>query len=109
MKASRLTAVGLVAAAGLWIASGHFLPHESAESRAAVRSGDALLAPPVWQTGGHWLHPLGTDDLLNLRCRPTAFGRERRSEFPEAFKKLFKLGIVKAIRKTTYIQLFCHI
>jgi len=40
MKASRLTAVGLVAAAGLWIASGHFLPHESAESRAAVRSGD---------------------------------------------------------------------
>src|SRR4051794_22392355 len=40
MKASRLTAVGLVAAAGLWIASGHFLPHESAESRAAVRSGE---------------------------------------------------------------------
>ena len=39
MKASRLTAVGLVAAAGLWIASGHFLPHESAESRAAVRTG----------------------------------------------------------------------
>jgi len=25
--------------------------------------------------------PLGTDDLLNLRCRPTAFGRERRSEY----------------------------
>jgi multidrug efflux system membrane fusion protein len=40
MKASRLTAVGLVAAAGLWIASGHFLPHESAESRAAIRAGD---------------------------------------------------------------------
>ncbi len=40
MKASRLTAVGLVAAAGLWIASGHFLPHESAESRAAVRGGE---------------------------------------------------------------------
>ena len=40
MKASRLTAVGLVAAAGLWIASGHFLPHELAESRAAVRSGE---------------------------------------------------------------------
>jgi membrane fusion protein, multidrug efflux system len=40
MKASRVTAVGLVAAAGLWIASGHFLPHESAESRAAVRAGD---------------------------------------------------------------------
>ena len=40
MKASRVTAIGLVAAAGLWIASGHFLPHESAESRAAVRAGD---------------------------------------------------------------------
>lgn len=24
---------------------------------------DALLAPPVWQTGGHWNHPLGTDDI----------------------------------------------
>ncbi|MGA7489977.1 MAG: efflux RND transporter periplasmic adaptor subunit [Xanthobacteraceae bacterium] len=40
MKASRVTAIGLVAAAGLWIASGHFLPHESAESRAAMRTGD---------------------------------------------------------------------
>jgi multidrug efflux system membrane fusion protein len=40
MKASRLTALGLVAAAGLWIASGHFLPRESAESRAAIRTGD---------------------------------------------------------------------
>jgi multidrug efflux system membrane fusion protein len=40
MKVSRLTAVGLVAAAGLWIASGHFLPHETAESRAAMRSGE---------------------------------------------------------------------
>ena len=40
MKASRLTAVGLVAAAGLWIASGHFLPRETAESRAAIRVGD---------------------------------------------------------------------
>jgi multidrug efflux system membrane fusion protein len=37
MKGSRITAVGLVAAATLWIASGHFIPHESAESRAAVR------------------------------------------------------------------------
>jgi hypothetical protein len=27
--------------------------------------------------------PLGTDDLLGLRCRPTAFGRERRSEYDE--------------------------
>ena len=25
--------------------------------------------------------PLGTDDLLGLRCRPTAFGRTRRGEY----------------------------
>jgi multidrug efflux system membrane fusion protein len=40
MKGSRITAIGLVAGAGLWIASGHFLPHESAESRAAVRPAE---------------------------------------------------------------------
>src|SRR5262245_30899448 len=40
MKGSRITAVLLVAAAGLWIASGHFMPHESAESKAAIRTGD---------------------------------------------------------------------
>ena len=40
MKASRLTAIGLVAAAGLWIASGHFLPRETAESSAAMRAGE---------------------------------------------------------------------
>ena len=37
MKASRITAVGLVLAAALWILSGHFLPHETAESRAAIQ------------------------------------------------------------------------
>jgi multidrug efflux system membrane fusion protein len=36
MNASRITAVGLVAGAALWIASGHFLPHETPESRAAI-------------------------------------------------------------------------
>jgi membrane fusion protein, multidrug efflux system len=41
MKASRITALGLVAAAALWIASGHFLPHDSAESKAAVRPSEA--------------------------------------------------------------------
>jgi len=25
--------------------------------------------------------PLGTDDLLGLRCQPTAFGRTRREEY----------------------------
>jgi multidrug efflux system membrane fusion protein len=45
MKASRIAAVGVVAAASLWIASGYFLPHESAHSRAAVRS-DAVAKKP---------------------------------------------------------------
>ena len=44
MKASRFAAVGLVVAAVAWIASGHFLPHESAESKAAVRPGDQAQA-----------------------------------------------------------------
>jgi membrane fusion protein, multidrug efflux system len=41
MKGSRITAFGLVVGAGLWIASGHFLPHESAESRAAIRTNES--------------------------------------------------------------------
>ena len=40
MKASRITAVGLVVAAALWILSGHLIPHESAESKAALRVGE---------------------------------------------------------------------
>jgi multidrug efflux system membrane fusion protein len=36
MKGSRIAAVGLVAAAALWIGSGYFMPHESEQSRAAV-------------------------------------------------------------------------
>lgn len=37
MKGSRITALGLVAAAAAWIASGYVLPRDSAESHAAVR------------------------------------------------------------------------
>jgi membrane fusion protein, multidrug efflux system len=40
MNASRITAFGLVAAAGLWIASGYVLPRDSAESHAAIRTGE---------------------------------------------------------------------
>jgi len=40
MKASRITAVALVFGAVAWIASGYFVPHESGESRAAVRSDE---------------------------------------------------------------------
>ena len=66
MKASRITAVGLVAAAALWIASGHFLPHETPESRAAVQppSRRAEAVPrrrarqPTWcRTAASWCCP----------------------------------------------------
>jgi membrane fusion protein, multidrug efflux system len=45
MKASRVTAVGLVAAAALWIASGHVLPRDSAEGQAAIRPAEAQKQP----------------------------------------------------------------
>ena len=46
MIGSRLTAVGLVAAAALWIASGHFIPHESAEEpvpNSGISKGSCFL------------------------------------------------------------------
>ena len=46
MKASRITAVGLVAAATLWIASGHLLPRDSGEGQAAIHAGEAKAQPP---------------------------------------------------------------
>ena len=46
MKASRITAIGLVAAAGLWIASGHLLPHEAAESHAGFGLAAAETQKP---------------------------------------------------------------
>ncbi|HVZ50783.1 MAG TPA: efflux RND transporter periplasmic adaptor subunit [Pseudolabrys sp.] len=45
MKASRITAVGLVAGAVLWIASGHLMPRDSAEGQAAIRPGEAKAMP----------------------------------------------------------------
>ena len=45
MKASRITAVGLVAAAALWIASGHLLPRDSAEGQAAIRTAEVKEQP----------------------------------------------------------------
>lgn len=45
MKASRITAVSLIAAAALWIASGHLMPHDSSEGQAAVRPGEAKTQP----------------------------------------------------------------
>jgi multidrug efflux system membrane fusion protein len=45
MKASRLTAVAVVAAATLWIASGHLLPRDSAEGQAAIRPAEVKEQP----------------------------------------------------------------
>jgi multidrug efflux system membrane fusion protein len=41
MKASRITAVALVAGAALWLTSGHFMPHETPASHASVRPTEA--------------------------------------------------------------------
>lgn len=38
MKGSRIVAVGLVVAAAAWIASGHLIPHESPETKAALQA-----------------------------------------------------------------------
>ena len=46
MKASRVTAVGLVAAAALWVLSGHLIPHESAESKAALQAPETKIEKP---------------------------------------------------------------
>jgi multidrug efflux system membrane fusion protein len=46
MKASRVTAVGLVAAAAVWVLSGHLIPHESAESKAALRASETKTEKP---------------------------------------------------------------
>lgn len=46
MKGSRITALGLVAAAALWIASGHLLPRETAHSDAAIRSAESDAKKP---------------------------------------------------------------
>jgi multidrug efflux system membrane fusion protein len=45
VRASRITAVGLVAAASLWIASGHLLPSESGEGQAAIRPTETKAKP----------------------------------------------------------------
>lgn len=45
MKVARLSAIGMVAAATLWIASGHFMPRDSAQGEAAIRSNEAQEQP----------------------------------------------------------------
>jgi membrane fusion protein, multidrug efflux system len=49
MNMSRTAAIGLVLAAGLWIGSGYLLPHESADSQAAVRAQEQ--APKLFRVG----------------------------------------------------------
>lgn len=46
MKASRYTAIGLVAAATLWVLSGHLIPHSGHETNAASRPSEAPTEKP---------------------------------------------------------------
>jgi membrane fusion protein, multidrug efflux system len=46
MKASRIAAVGLVAAAALWMGSGHLFPPEPDHSNAAIRTNDVETKKP---------------------------------------------------------------
>jgi multidrug efflux system membrane fusion protein len=46
MKASRVAAVGLVAAAALWMGSGHLFPPEPEQSNAAIRTNDTETKKP---------------------------------------------------------------
>jgi multidrug efflux system membrane fusion protein len=46
MKASRIAAVGLVAAAALWMGSGHLFPPEPEPSNAAIRTNDTETKKP---------------------------------------------------------------
>lgn len=45
MNASRITAIGLVVGATIWIASGHLMPRDSAESQAAIRASESKAQP----------------------------------------------------------------
>jgi multidrug efflux system membrane fusion protein len=45
MRASRVTAIALVAVAAVWIGSGHLLPRDSAEGQAAVRPAEIKEQP----------------------------------------------------------------
>ncbi len=47
MKAARFAAVGIVAAAVLWIASGHLLPRDNAAGHAAIKPSEAQDAAVV--------------------------------------------------------------
>jgi membrane fusion protein, multidrug efflux system len=49
MNMSRTAAIGLVVAAGLWIGSGYLLPHESADSHAAVHADEK--SPKLFRVG----------------------------------------------------------
>lgn len=76
MKASRIVAAGLVVAAVAWIASGHLIPHESAESKAAIRPGEAA-----------------TQKLFRVAVAPTNVAPHQR--------KLILSGRTEADRKVT--------
>ena len=68
MKASRITAVGLVVAAALWIASGHLIPHESRGEHAALRAGETKSREAIPRRGDrHHVVPHSRKLLLSGR------------------------------------------
>jgi multidrug efflux system membrane fusion protein len=71
MKASRIAAVGLVAGAGLWIGSGYFLPHETEQSRAAVRPAEPA-AESLFRVAVAAAHPAPHSQKLILSGRTEA-------------------------------------
>ncbi|GIK81039.1 MAG: efflux RND transporter periplasmic adaptor subunit [Pseudorhodoplanes sp.] len=45
MKVNRITAVALVVGAVAWVGSGHLIPHESGDGKAAIRAGEKSHKP----------------------------------------------------------------
>ena len=90
MKGSRIAAVGLVAAAGLWIASGHLMPHESTESRASIRPSVSSIAvhraevgPAPAKSRSPSTRSFSTTDSRLLRRVDGAERRRRLTEIPD--------------------------
>lgn len=96
MKASRITAVGLVGAAALWIASGYFLPHKGAENAAAVEQSAAEPKP--------FRVAVRTIDVVPHRQKLTISGRT------EADRKVTVIartaGVLKElrVRRGSYVE-----
>src|SRR6516225_6024344 len=101
MKARRLTAIGLVAAAGLWIASGHLIPHQSAESRVAVRAGGVLtelkIKRGMWVKKGDVIAVLSDEAREAQVAQAQAVVTQKRTEL-EAKRALILSGTLPRLQ-----------